>query len=68
MILIIFIWVAKTKLCADKITIEAQDYARSLYEKHGFSQTSEEFLENGIPHIQMQLILWIEIYGCISKL
>lgn len=49
--------VAKTKLCAEKITIEAQDYARSLYEKHGFSQTSEEFLEDGIPHIQMQLIL-----------
>ena len=49
--------VTKTKLCAEKITIEAQDYARSLYEKHGFRQTSEEFLEDGIPHIQMQLIL-----------
>ena len=47
--------VAKTHLCADKITIEAQVYARSLYEKHGFRQTSEEFLEDGIPHIQMQL-------------
>ena len=49
--------VTKTKLCAEKITIEAQDYARSLYEKHGFRQTSEEFLEDGIPHIHMQLIL-----------
>lgn len=49
--------VAKTKLYADKITIEAQVYARSLYEKHGFCQTSEEFLEDGIPHIQMQLTL-----------
>ena len=48
---------AKTNLHADKITIEAQVYARSLYEKHGFHQTSEEFLEDGIPHIQMQLIL-----------
>lgn len=45
---------AKTELHADKITIEAQVYARSLYEKHGFRQTSEEFLEDGIPHIQMQ--------------
>lgn len=49
--------VAKTNLHADKITIEAQVYARALYEKHGFQQTSEEFLEDGIPHIQMQLIL-----------
>lgn len=48
---------AKTNFQADKITIEAQVYARSLYEKHGFHQTSEEFLEDGIPHIQMQLIL-----------
>ncbi len=48
---------AKTLLHADKITIEAQTYARSLYEKHGFRQTSEEFLEDGIPHIQMQWTL-----------
>lgn len=47
--------VARAKLHADKITIEAQVYARPLYEKHGFRQTSEEFLEDGIPHIQMQL-------------
>ena len=51
------IQVARTKLQADKLTIEAQVYARSLYEKHGFQQTSEEFLEDGIPHIQMQLAL-----------
>lgn len=49
--------VTKTKLKADEITIEAQVYARSLYEKHGFRQTSEEFLEDGIPHIQMRLNL-----------
>lgn len=48
---------AKAKLHADKLTIEAQVYARSLYEKHGFQQSSEEFLEDGIPHIQMQLSL-----------
>lgn len=50
--------VAKTYLTADEITIEAQTYARSLYEKHGFLQTSEEFLEDGIPHIQMRLKLY----------
>lgn len=49
--------VAKTKLNADKITIEAQVYARSFYEKLGFRQTSDEFSEDGIPHIQMQLTL-----------
>ena len=48
---------AKEKFAADRITIEAQVYARSLYEKAGFRQTSEEFLEDGIPHIQMQLEL-----------
>ena len=48
---------AKTKLHADTITIEAQTYARALYERCGFRQTSEEFLEDGIPHIQMQLKL-----------
>ena len=48
---------ARDRLGADKITIEAQTYARSLYEKAGFRQTSEEFLEDGIPHIRMELEL-----------
>lgn len=48
---------AKDRLGADRITIEAQTYARSLYEKAGFRQTSEEFLEDGIPHIRMELEL-----------
>lgn len=39
---------------AEEITIEAQVYARGLYEKVGFVQTSQEFLEDGIPHIQMK--------------
>ena len=38
---------ARDKLGADMITIEAQVYARSLYENLGFRQTSEEFLEDG---------------------
>ena len=46
--------VAKEKFHADKITIEAQVYARGLYEKAGFVQVSEPFLEDGIPHIRME--------------
>ena len=42
---------------AEKVVLEAQTYARGLYEKAGFVQTSAEFLEDGIPHIQMTLEL-----------
>ncbi|MCH4207382.1 MAG: GNAT family N-acetyltransferase [Solobacterium sp.] len=37
----------------DLIRLEAQVYARSFYEKAGFVQCSEPFLEDGIPHVQM---------------
>ena len=46
---------AREKLNADCIVIEAQTYARGLYEKQGFVQISDEFLEDGIPHIKMLL-------------
>ena len=49
--------VAKEKFGAMRITIEAQVYARELYEKAGFVQNSDEFLEDGIPHIRMTLQL-----------
>ena len=39
----------------DTLTIEAQTYARGLYEQAGFRQVSGEFLEDGIPHIRMRL-------------
>lgn len=51
------ILVAKEKFDAKCITIEAQVYARGLYEKAGFIQSSDEFLEDGIPHIKMTLQL-----------
>ena len=38
---------------AETIKLEAQVYARGLYEKCGFAQSSGEFLEDGIPHIEM---------------
>lgn len=40
---------------ARALRIEAQTYAKGFYEKAGFRQVSEEFLEDGIPHVQM---LW----------
>ena len=46
---------AKEKFAAQQLTIEAQAYARGLYEKFGFVQTSEPFLDAGVPHIQMQM-------------
>ena len=47
--------VAKEKLNAKLIKIEAQVYAKKFYESLGFVAISEEFLEDGIPHIQMIL-------------
>ncbi len=47
--------VAKNRMNAGSIKIEAQSYAKEFYEKAGFRQISEEFLEDGIPHIQMIL-------------
>ncbi len=37
-----------------EITISAQLYLKKFYESHGFVQTSEEYLEDGIPHIEMK--------------
>lgn len=49
------IQVAKEKLHAESLTIEAQVYARKLYENAGFVQVSDKFFEDGIPHIKMRL-------------
>jgi ElaA protein len=37
-----------------KITISAQLYLKHFYESHGFMQTSETYLEDDIPHIEMK--------------
>ena len=37
-----------------KITISAQLYLQKFYESHGFLQTSEMYLEDDIPHIEMK--------------
>ena len=46
---------AKEVFLADSIYLEAQVYAKDLYEKQGFRQISEEFLLDGIPHVRMLL-------------
>lgn len=46
---------AKKFYQAKEIHIEAQTYAKSLYEKAGFAQISQPFLLDGIEHVKMVL-------------
>ena len=46
---------AKGYFAADKIYLEAQVYAKGLYERQGFRTISDEFLLDGIPHVKMLL-------------
>lgn len=48
---------AREKFGARRIVIGAQSYARGFYEKSGFTQISDEYTEDGIPHIRMILEL-----------
>ena len=47
----------KEKFHPEKIYLEAQCYAIGYYEREAFLVCSEEFLEDGIPHVQMELQL-----------
>ncbi len=42
---------------AKKIYLEAQCYATGYYAKEGFEVVSEPFMEDGIPHVQMERIV-----------
>lgn len=44
----------KTHFDQSKITISAQFYLKKFYESHGFVQTSNMYLEDDIPHIEMK--------------
>ncbi len=44
---------AREHFGAERIDIEAQEYARGFYEQVGFRQSSESFILDGIPHIRM---------------
>lgn len=39
-----------------EITISAQLYLQKFYESHGFVATSETYLEDDIPHIEMKRV------------
>ena len=45
---------AAQEMGADRLYLEAQVYAVGFYRKEGFEVTSGEFLEDGIPHVQMR--------------
>ena len=50
------IYFIKSQFNETKITISAQLYLKKFYESHDFIQTSETYLEDDIPHIQMKRI------------
>lgn len=45
---------ARETLGVELVSVEAQSYAAPMYAKLGFVPVSEEFLEDGIPHIRME--------------
>lgn len=47
----------KEKMNYKKICIDAQKYAKGFYEKFGFQVTSDDFLEEGVIHVKMELEL-----------
>ena len=47
----------KQRLKKQTVRLEAQCHAIGFYEKLGFQVTSEEFLDVGIPHVEMKRCL-----------
>ncbi|MBQ4313041.1 MAG: GNAT family N-acetyltransferase [Clostridia bacterium] len=45
---------ARERMGASSVIVESQSYAVGFYEKQGFSVISDEFLEEGTPHIRMK--------------
>jgi ElaA protein len=39
----------------ENVRISGQKYLEKFYEKHGFVSTEKEYLEDGIPHVEMIL-------------
>ena len=44
----------KNKIGCEKVFVNAQKQAEGFYMKCGFMSVSEEFMEEGIPHIRME--------------
>ena len=49
------IQVAKDTFNAKKLVVAAQVQAGGFYAKQGFTQCSDEFMEDNIPHIMMEM-------------
>lgn len=47
----------KSKMKCKRVVMDAQKYAVGFYEKFGFKVVSEDFLEEGIVHVGMELKL-----------
>ncbi|MBQ8849001.1 MAG: GNAT family N-acetyltransferase [Clostridia bacterium] len=45
----------KGKFGCDTVTVNAQTHAEGFYKSFGFVTTSDEFLEEGVPHVAMRL-------------
>jgi len=46
----------KSKMNPSRICMHAQKHAASFYEKFGFQVTSDDFLEEGVVHVEMELL------------
>lgn len=46
----------KAKMNPSKISMHAQKHAAGFYEKFGFQVTSDDFLEEGVVHVEMELL------------
>lgn len=42
---------------AKRIVLHSQKHAKGFYEKLGFCVTSDEFLEEGVVHVEMEIVL-----------
>ncbi len=45
----------KRRFACTKIIVNAQKQAEGFYKKCGFNTVSDEFMEEGIPHVKMEL-------------
>lgn len=43
-----------SRLPCERLLLHAQTHAVGFYEKWGFAVTSDEFLEEGVPHVTME--------------
>ena len=47
----------REKFAPKKIEVGAQSYAAGFYAREGFRVCSEEYMEDGIPHVRMELLV-----------